>query len=214
MKIEKNLELVAVEYNNENGSDKAELVFLNEEAGEVRRVTLQRSGYDNEAKKFVPDLEKAGKVNGYVKEVFGTTFEDLTNQIGVKKDVYIYGDFNHIVEFNIPKKFELNQVGEIMTGKIISITDNERLNKIEFIYDVDGDEYMSNMGYSVRVNIDSKMKLFKDPDKKKRQLNNFKNKFHVPFSEKDSLIGKTVMVEVKSVNGNVFGEMKAMKKPK
>ena len=207
------LELVLVEFS-ESVGDKATLTFHDEDEGVIHEVTFQRKGYDEVNKKWLDDPEKKEKVEGQVKEVFGVTFEELNTKVGSKYDVYIYDGFCHVLEFNIPNKFQSDEVGQIYSVTIVSVEDNERMNKIEVIYDLDGTEYMSNMGYSKRIPLAGEMKFLKDPAKKERQLVNFKKKFHVDFDNRKEVVGKTLMVEVKDLNGNVYGDMKALPKPK
>ena len=207
------LELVLVEYS-ETVGDKAVLTFHDEDEGVIHEVTFQRKGYNEDTKKWHDDPEKKEKVDKQIDEVFGTTFEQLNSKVGQKYDVFIYSNFCHVLEFSIPNKFQADEVGQIYTSTIVSVEDNERMNKIEVIYDVDGTEYMSNMSYSKRVPLGGEMKYLKDPAKKERQLANFKKKFHVDFKDRAEVIGKTLMVEVKDLNGNIYADMKALPKPK
>ena len=207
------LELVLVEYSDTVG-DKAVLTFHDEDEGVIHEVTFQRKGYNEDTKKWFEDPEKKEKVDKQIDEVFGTTFDQLNSKVGQKYDVYIYSGFCHVLEFNIPIKFQADEVGQIYTSTIVSVEDNERMNKIEVIYDVDGTEYMSNMSYSKRVPLGGEMKYLKDPAKKERQLANFKKKFHVDFDNRKEVVGKTLMVEVKDLNGNIYADMKALPKPK
>ena len=54
-----------------------------------------------------------------------------------------------------------------------------------------------------------KKEWFQDPIKKEQQYKKFEDKFLVPVSAKDTLIGHPLMVEVKSAFGsNYYGDIK------
>ena len=81
MELLNNLELIDVQYNNDN--KKATLVFLDEERGEIREVNFNKQSFDNG--KYIDDPEKAKKVEEWAKELFGLTFDTLAQAIGEKK---------------------------------------------------------------------------------------------------------------------------------
>ena len=211
MKCQK-LELVEVAYD-ESGK-KATLTFLDELEGIVREVQLQTQGYDESKKKFIDDPEKEEKVKGYVKDVFGTEFDEINSKVGNEYDVYIYDNFNHIVEFNIPNKFDPEDVGQIFPCTIVDVIDNQSMNKIEITVEVDEEHYLVNMPYSKRLNINGEPKYFKDPDKLERQKKTFEKKFGVPFEQRSEIIGEQTFVEVKKFGDNTYGDIKALKKSK
>lgn len=209
MELLKNLELGEVEYK-DNGN-KAVLVFIDYERGEVREVNFNKRSYDGE--KYVDDPEKAEKVEGWCKEFFDTTFERLGDCIGVHKDVYSYPGFNSLWEVDVVKKFTAEDEGEMITTKIKSIEDSDKFFAILIKYDWNGETYQSRMRYDKYMA--SKKKYFKDPDKQEAQYKKFKEKFGVPITEADKLIGRTIIVEVKSAFGTAFyGEIKPFSKKK
>ncbi len=204
MEIRKNLELVDVNFDGE----KAIMTFLDEKKGQVLDVNFNKQSYDSDSKKFVDDKEKSKKVDEWCKEYFDTTFKKLPDCIGVKKDIYVYEKFNSLWEVSEIKRFEVADEGEIFTTTIKSIEDDGIGIKIS--YDWNDAEYRTNMGYSDYIK--SSEKWYENPQKKARQFKKFEDKFGVPFEEKDTLIGKEIMVEIKTAFGdNAYGEIK---KPK
>ena len=106
MELRKGLELVSVEY--ENNDKKAVMTFLDAERKEVRIVNFNKQGYENG--KYVDDPEKAKKVDGWCYDLFGTPFESLADCIGQKKDVYVYDRFNSLFEVQQVDKFTKDMV--------------------------------------------------------------------------------------------------------
>ena len=61
--------------------------------------------------------------------------------------------------------------------------------------------------------MESMKQWFVDPQKKEREYQKFEDKYGVPVSEKDSLIGHPLMVEVKSAFGtHYYGDIKKFPK--
>lgn len=192
----KNLELVDVVYSNNN--NKALLVFLDREQGEIREVIFNRQAYDNG--EFVDDSEKAAKVDEWCEEYFGLKFQYLRDAIGLKKDVYTYENFNSLFEVAITERFTEEEVGEILEGEITDIDDRGIGIIISFTYG--GKNYQSKMMYSQYFEEDGKW--YTNPIKKKRQYAKFEEKFQIPFEKKEELIGKKIIFEVKKAFGSII----------
>lgn len=202
-----NLELVGVVYENDN--KKAVLTFLDEDRGEIREVNFNKQVYDNG--KYVDDPEKAEKVDEWCQEYFGLTFDQLSDAIGTRKDVYAYDNFNSLWEAEIVSKFDKDMVGQIVEGTITEITVDDIAIKVKFDYD--GDIYQGKFTYAEYL--ETRKEWFTNPQKKKKQFERFESKFHVPVEDKDELVGKHIMVEVKTAFGKVtYADIKPLPKPK
>lgn len=206
MEIRKNLELVNVEC---DGSTKATMMFLDKERKEVRTVTFNKQVYDNG--KFIDNDEKAQKVEQWCQDYFGCAFSELSDQIGAKKDIYVYDNFNSLWECEIVNKFDESQVGQIYQTEVKEIIIDNIAIRIR--YDIDGKTYESKMTFATYL--DTTKEWYVDPNKKAKKLEQFEDKFGVDIDHKDELIGHPLMVEVKSAFGkNYYGDIKKFPKKK
>lgn len=202
--VAKDLELVEVTYEGQ----KAVLTFLDREEGLIRKVNFNKQSYDEKTKKFIDDSEKSEKVETWCKEYFNVTFDTLTDAIGQQKDVYVYDGFNSLFEVAQIDKFSSDMEGDIFNTEIESIEDTG--TKISIQYKYDDKLYESKFQYAKYV--EALKEWFTDPNDKKKAFEKFEKKFGVPFEEKDGLIGKTIMIEVKKAGGKwMYGEIKQMK---
>lgn len=205
--IKKNLELVDVIY--ENNKKKVTLTFLDKKAEEIREVTFNKQSYNNG--EFIDDPEKEEKVNQWCQEYFELDFEKLEDAIGRKKDIYAYERFNSLFEVDIIEKFNKDLLGLIFETTIDSIEDTGIGIYINFKYE--GKKYRSKMMYSKYFPEDKKW--YMNPIQKKRNYLRFEEKFQVPIEEKDSLIGKEIIVEIKRAFGtHIYAEIKPMGRKK
>jgi hypothetical protein len=205
MELRKGLELVSVEY--ENNDKKAVMTFLDAERKEVRIVNFNKQGYENG--KYVDDPAKAEKVDGWCYDLLGTPFESLADCIGQKKDVYVYDRFNSLFEVQQVDKFTKDMVGCILQTEVKEIIVDDYFIKIR--YDYEGKTYESKQTFGKYM--ESMKQWFVDPQKKEREYQKFEDKYGVPVSEKDSLIGHPLMVEVKAAFGaHYYGDIKKFPK--
>lgn len=205
MELLKDLELMEVAIN--DGT--ATLTFLDAEKGEIREVFFRKNKYDRDKNKFVPDEEQAKRVEEWSQEYFGTSFDDLGKAVNQRKDVYAYPNFNSLWESMVIEKFTKDQEGEIFSTEIKEIEDDG--NAIHIRFDYDGKTYQSNMGYS-KYN-ETRKQWFVNPQKKQKQYQKFEEKFYVEIGDKDQLIGREIMVEVKVAFGtNAYAEIKKLPK--
>ena len=205
--IRKDCVLEEVVYENEN--KKAILTFLDLENGVVLEVNFNKQKYDRDKGKFVNDKEKEEQVKEWCKEYFGCSFNELNNQVGTKKDIYVYDGFNSLWEVQITNKFDKDMVGQIIEGEITKIDDDGVAIRIFFNYQ--DKEYACNYNYSNFL--EAQNKYFPNPQKKKKKLEKFEDTFHVPFSNREELLGKKVMVEVKLAFGSfVWNDIKPLPK--
>jgi len=189
MELLKDLELMETSEND----GKLTLTFLDEEHGEIREVFFNKNIYDSDSSKFVPDKAKAEKCEQWCNDYLGTSFDNAVQAIGQKHDVYCYDKFNALWECEEIEKFKKEDENKIFETEIDEIIDDGNAFKVKFKHE--GKTYCSKMSYSEYL--EKLKKWFVNPQKKQKQLVKFENKFGVPFSEKDSLIGRKIMVEVK-----------------
>ena len=201
--LAKGLELVSVEY--ANGGQKAVLTFLDADQGIIREVNFNKQKYDNAKSEFVEDKDKAEKVEKWSQELFNVTFDNLSQAIGETKDVYVYEGFNSLFEVDQVEKFPKEWEGQIFSTQIDSVEDTGQ--RIAIRYTIEGKTYETKLQYSKYV--EDLKKWFVDPQKKEKQFAKFEEHYGVPFSEKEKLIGKDIMVEVKvAFKKWAFGDVK------
>ena len=192
-------------------SKKATLVFLHEERGEIREVNFNKQVYDKDTKKFVDDAEKAEKCEEWAQEYFGLEFDRLAEAIGERKDVYCYDNFNSLFEVQMVTKFEDDMLGQVFETEVTNAFDDGKKIAIQFEYE--GNLYESKMQYADYV--EARKEWFINPIKQKKQYDKFEDKFQMPVTDIENMIGKTVLVEVKKAMGKwIYSEIKPFKKPK
>lgn len=190
---------------------KATLQFIDMERGELREVIFNKNIFDKEKNEFVPDEEKAVKVEEWCQEYFQLTFDDLSKAIGVKKDVYAYDKFNSLWESEQIAKFDKDMVGQIISSTVKDVTDDGIGVHIKFEYE--GEVYQSNMTYSDYM--ETMKKWFTNPQRQRKQYEKFEEKFGISIENKEELIDKDIMVEVKSAFGKfVYPDIKPFPKKK
>ncbi|MGK9328568.1 hypothetical protein [Melissococcus plutonius] len=205
MELLKDLELMEVSIN--DGT--ATLTFLDAEKGEIREVFFRKNKYDRDKNKFVPDEKQAAQAEEWAQEYFGVCFDDLGKAVGQIKNVYAYDNFNSLWESTVVEKFTKEQEGEIFSTEIKEIEDDG--NAIHIRFDYDGKIYQSNMGYSKYD--ENRKQWFVNPVKKQKQYKKFEEKFHTSIENKEELVGKEIMVEVKVAFGtNAYAEIKKLPK--
>ncbi len=207
--ILENLEMVDVQY--EDNNQKAVLVFLDEEKGEIREVNFNRNKFDEATKKYLPDAEKAAEVDKWCEEYFQTSFDELAQCIGDRKDIFCYDRFNSLWEVKMLSKFNNDMVGQIFEVECCHAEDDGKKISIQFEYD--GELYESKMQYADYL--DARKEWFINPQKRKKQYEKFEDKFGLLVGEIEQLIGKTIMIEVKKAMGKyVYCEVKPFPKKK
>lgn len=207
MKKLEQLELIEVEEN--DGA--LTLTFLDEENGLVRDVQFHKKKFDREKKKWIQNDEQEKFVEEKVLKYLGTTYDDAVNAIGQRHDVYCYPKFNSLWESSSAEKFTKEEVGEIFETVIKSIEDNGIALVTKFEHD--GKVYESRMTYAKYI--ESMKKWFPDPIKMEKQLAKFEEKYGIEFGDRDELIGRKIMVEVKEAfNKYPYAEIKKLPKKK
>lgn len=203
MDIRENLELIEVNYENDN--KKAILVFLDAERGEIREVNFNLQSYKEG--KFFDDPDKAEKVEGWCRDFFGVAFSTLPNAIGAKKTVYCYDTFNSLFEVEQIERFTPSMKGKLYQTNIENVVMDDVAIRIR--YKIDGKVYESKMTFGKYV--ESMNAWFPDPVKRKKTLEKFIDRFGCPIEEADKLVGAKLIVEVKAAFGDkLYGDVKKL----
>ena len=121
MELKEQLEIVDVNFED---NKKCTIIFLDEEMGEIREVNFNRQKWDQDAKKFVDDEEKAKQVEEWCEEHFNLPFDRLAETIGERKDVYCYDTFNSVFPVKMIQKFDEDMVGQIFEVEIVHAEDD------------------------------------------------------------------------------------------
>lgn len=202
-----NLELVLVNYESEN--KRAVLTFLYEEKGEIREVTFNKQAWDSNTNKFIDNEEKAKKVEEWCEEYFSVSFDKLEDCVGVRKDVYDYGNYCSLwINEDATDKFTEEDLHLIDTATIKNIKLDDVGIKIHISYN--DKVYESKMGYSKWI--EGLKKFMINPIERAKKITKFKEKFGVDIEEKEKLIGEDVMFEVKKTGKYIWVELKPIKK--
>ena len=191
MNLREDLTLIEVEYKDKS----ALLTFLDEDCGEIREVKFNKQVWDNGS--YVDDADKEKMVEEWCQKYFEVSFDNLSQAVGVKKDVYCYDGFNSLWECNTVSKFSKDNVGEIFTTEIKEVIDDGKGIHITFEYN--GSTYESKMMYAKYVEV--RKEWFPDPQKKNKRYGDFKKKFGVSVEDAEEIVGNEIMVEVKLAMG-------------
>ena len=201
------LTCVQCEYN--ESKKKATLTYFEEETGKIYEVGFNRQSYKDN--KYVDDPEKAAKIDEMIKEDLGegVTFDTLGTVVGKSATVYVYNTFSSLHPVDVVEKFTKEMVGDVYNTQIKEIVDGDYAIKIR--YEINGVTYESKMVHGKWL---EPMKRWAYDDiKREKQYKKFEEKFLVPIARKDELIGKKIMVEVKTAFGQaIYGDIKKLKK--
>jgi len=206
MEIIKQLE--AVEVNIEDG--KATITFIDQERGEIHDVSISTKKYNEDTGKFEGNQEQADKAEAKAQRLFGLSFDKLGQVIGERHDIYVYDRFDSLEEVTVVAKFDKDMVGQIIQVDVASVEADEVGLHIKFEYE--GETYQSNQNYATYM--ESTGTWFQNAQKRKKQEAKFESKFGITVENKEELVGKAIMAEVKDFNGNVWIEIKAFPKKK
>ena len=195
--LRKNCELIEVVYDKENEkgreTDRVTLTFLDVENGEVLDVRFNRLKYNTDTSKFERSEEKEAQVEEWCQEHFGKPYDELSNAIGTKLDVYSYDKFNSLWETKQTSKFTVEDRGKFFQTEISRVEDDGIA--IHIYFDHKDVEYESKYTYATYV--PERKEWFVNPQKRNSQYARFKRMFGVDVDDSDSIIGKPINVEVK-----------------
>ena len=187
-----------------NGN-RLEMKFYDAKNDLLRTVKFNKQSYDREKGQFVDDPEKAQKCEEWSQKYFGCSFDEVPEQIGVRRDVYVYENFCSLwecEETQRAKKFDSPIKGIIKT-KIENIYTDQIGIHVEYLYE--GDTYESK--YTTAEFIKDLKKWVRDPEREQRAYKRFKDIFGKDISQKDELIGTEIQVQVKKAFNSYYGEI-------
>lgn len=163
-------------------------------------VNFNKREFDRNAKKWISSPEKEAKVEEKCLEYVGFSFDDLEQAVGGNFDVYEYEEFNSLWEVQFTKKFQEEHKGKSFQTTIDEIEDNGTTIVIK--YQWKGEPYQSKMTYADYV--EDLKEWFVNPQKRKKQLEKFNERYGIPFEQKDDLIGSNIIVNVKCAFGKFY----------
>lgn len=201
MKLE-NLEIAQVV----NDGDKITFTCLDRPRNEIHEVIWRLKKFDAKTKQFEEDPGKYQQVVDWCKQYFDLTVDTIDEATGRTVDVYAYDTFDSFWEAD--KKFDLDMKGQVVNGIVKEVLYTTEGIAIRFEYD--GDVYRSNMKFTELLN----GVYYVKPMKRARQLQKFEDNFGISIEDKDKLVGKEVMAEVKAMGKNTFVEIKPFPKKK
>lgn len=205
MELRENLEMVEAVV--ESDGKKVTMTFLDREESAVRQVSWNKQVYRDG--KFVDDAEKAEKVEEWADKYFGCSFAEVPTKVGTHLNVYVYDRYNSLWESSEVSKFTLDMVGEIYSTEIEEITVDDIAIRIR--YKIDGNTYETKHTFAKYM--ESMKQWFVDPIKKNSQFKKFEDKYGCKVEDREELIGRTIMVEVKKAFGSAcYGEIKKLPK--
>lgn len=185
----------------EKSQDRIVFNFIKD--GELYEVIFRLQAYNTLSKKFEPSEEKEEQVEGWCKEYFDLSMNDIEKAVGTNKDVWVYDTFCSLWE--VDSKFTPDQEGKVLSAKIKDIQMLNDCIYVRFVVDDDGLTYPKRYSFAKEVN----GQRYPSPQKKAKRLEEFEKIFKVPFEDKDKLIGKKIQVEVKKAFGQfLYAEIK------
>lgn len=187
-----------------NGT-RLEMKFYDEEHDVLRTVKFNKQRWDRDRGEFVDDPEKAQQCEDWSQQYFGCSFNEVPEHVGGVRDIYVYDNFCSLWETEDTqraKKFDKPIKGIIKT-KIENIYQDVIGIHVEYMYE--GELYESK--YTTAEFIKELKKWVRDPEREARALKRFKEIYGKDISEKDSLIGTEIQVQVKKAFSSYYGEV-------
>lgn len=187
-----------------NGT-RLEMKFYDPKYDVLRTVKFNRQTYDREKGQFVDDPEKAQKCEEWAQKYFGCSFDEVPEQIGVSRDIYVYENFCSLwesEETKRAKKFDTPVKGIIKTRIESVYVDNIGIH-VEYLYN--GELYESK--YTCAEFIKDMNKWVRDPEREARAKKRFKEIFGKDLDHREELIGTEIQVQVKKAFSSYYGEI-------
>lgn len=166
----------------------------------VYEVNFNKREFNRDTKKWIPSEEKEKKTEEHCLNDVGFSFDELEKAIGSNFDVYVYEKFNSLHEVKLTNKFQAEHKGKSFQTVIDEVEDNGTAIVIK--YQWKGELYQSKMTYA-DYSEDLK-EWFVNPQKRKKQLDKFSDRYGVALEDKDELIGKNIIVNVKCAFGKFY----------
>ena len=202
MELIKNCEMIKAEIVN---GTRLEMKFYDQEHDVLRTVKFNKQSYDRDKGQFVDDPDKEAECEEWSQRYFGCSFEEVPEQVGVSRDIYVYENFCSLweaEETQRAKKFESPVKGIIKTTIENIYTDNIGIH-VEYRYN---DELYESK-YTTAEFVKDMKKWIRDPEREARAYRRFKEIFGKDISEKDQLIGAEIQVQVKKAFNSYYGEI-------
>lgn len=190
-----------------NGT-RLEMKFYDPENDVLRTVKFNKQSWDREKGQFVDDPEKEERCEEWSQKYFGCSFDEVPEQVGVCRDIYVYDNFCSLwetEETQRAKKFDAPVKGIIKT-KIENIYVDTVGIHVEYKYN---DELYESK-YTFAEFVKDLKKWVRDPEREDRAKRRFKDIFGKDISEKDTLIGEEIQVQVKKAFSSYYGEILPM----
>lgn len=177
-----------------NKDGKVTLTFLNEDR--IYEVNWNLRKYDQVLKDYIESPEKEAQVEEWSKTYFGVSLKDLEKKIGAEQDIYVYDTYASLWESQNKFTKEDNKKSFRTTIEDVILTDTE----IQIWYLWNDKKYMSKMSFTQKMG----EQYYLNPIKQRKQLDKFEQKFGVPVEDKEELIGKEILVNVKCAFGSFY----------
>ena len=193
-----------------------ELLFFNEAAGEVHMVRVKKQKYDESKHAYVKDDDTLAQYEMNLRDVLDIEPTEVESLVGKSFDVWDAGTYCALWDSKSYSKFSEEDIGQILNADVVEIQVQD--SKAVIILDVDGEQYGSNINWGNWVQ--SLNKSLPDPQRREKQQAKFETKFGIKWDNRDELIGKTVLIEVRkngmnsSGNAPTFIEIKPFAKKK
>lgn len=187
-----------------NGT-RLEMKFYDPENDVLRTVKFNKQNWDREKGQFVDDPEKEQKCEEWSQKYFGCSFDEVPEQVGVCRDIYVYDKFCSLWETEDTqraKRFDSPVKGIIKT-KIENIYVDTVGIHVEYKYN----EELYESKYTYAEFVKDLKKWVRDPEREDRAKHRFKDIFGRDVSEKDTLIGEEIQVQVKKAFSSYYGEI-------
>lgn len=195
-----------IEANVIDGS-RLEMKFYDQEGDRLLTVKFNKQVWDSDAKKFVADDKKAAQCEEWCQKYFGCSFDDVpeaANMI-VYKDVYKYENFNSLWEVDMtdrPAKFTEPVKGIIKTAIEKIVVDQVGIH-VQYKYN----DKLYESKFATSVWVDKMHRFIPDEEKTKRAMLRFKDTFGVEDPKDESLIGRSIQVQVKKAFNSYYGDI-------
>lgn len=192
-----NLEIVDVAVEPE----KITFTLLDPDKQEIHDIKWRKQVYDPDTQSYVDDDAKLAQVEGWCSDFFGLTLDTIGEAVGKRATVYGYDTFDSF--WLSDAKFEKKDKGKMIQTTVKDVEVTKEYIKIR--YEWRGETYASYKRFTQkRGDV-----YYVNPVKKNTQLRWFEDTFGVGVEDKDAVIGKSIIVEVKSAFGSsLYGDIK------
>lgn len=169
-----------------------EFYFL--DGGSLAEIKLFHEKFDNG--KWVKDTEVEKRYHENIENFLSVKESELEKAIGESFDIYCFENRYTFWQPTVYKQFPLTSANKILKGKIHAFQEFD--TKGVLIIEHKDDLYKKNFNWSKWM--PTLQKSYPSAGLKDNQLKKFKECFNVDWEERDSLIGKEIMFEVKKNN--------------